>query len=602
MKKLTFLIFVAVAMMIAVPVLADGAFTDVPSDHWAYDSVNTLQQAGLVQGYPNGTFQGKRTISRYEFAMVIARLLPIIEKNAVAQGSPASGISRADLDSALSGYAKKSDVPGAITGYVTKDELNAVRRLVDEFRDELAALSVDVDSIKKELAGLTTRVDALEKEDKRFRLTGEMNVIGKSYNDQTAQGNFGGFADLDSRSGRDSALIPSSPIRDISVYRDFNMNIDGVVNDKTTAHATINYGNYLSYLNGGAGDTVTPYYMYMNTDIGFGDLTVGRFPLQLTPYTFKMVDADSYTTLDMTDSGNRSVDGAKIAAKVLGLDWTFFAAENDAVPALDQVAFTQSAGVRTTIAVPYNGKLGLTYYQGWNRNNYKTNFADIMNVYGADYATPLPFVKGLSLAAEYAKSQLKADGTKVTGDDQILDAKLQGGIGSVKVDAGYKWIGADYVAPGYWDTVGQMKNPTNVKGVTADAMFKTKSLSFNAGAELLKPKNAGVWNAANTATDDKIDKYTAGVKWGYCKTASLGLDAEYVSFDLAATPDGADKPVETYVTLNWNKQLGENTNLKVGYQLINYNSGQAGTPVAGSSPYGSDYRGGLGVVQMGVSF
>ena len=49
-------------------------FDDVPADHWAYEAIDYLQQAGLVEGYPDGTFKGNRAFTRYEMAMVIARV------------------------------------------------------------------------------------------------------------------------------------------------------------------------------------------------------------------------------------------------------------------------------------------------------------------------------------------------------------------------------------------------------------------------------------------------------------------------------------------------------------------------------------------------
>jgi len=48
---------------------------DVPWDHWAYDAVNDLYEAGLLEGYPDGTFRGDNHLTRYEFAMALARLL-----------------------------------------------------------------------------------------------------------------------------------------------------------------------------------------------------------------------------------------------------------------------------------------------------------------------------------------------------------------------------------------------------------------------------------------------------------------------------------------------------------------------------------------------
>ena len=47
---------------------AAGPFADVPADHWAYAAVKTLQDAKIVIGYPDGTYGGRRPMTRYEFA------------------------------------------------------------------------------------------------------------------------------------------------------------------------------------------------------------------------------------------------------------------------------------------------------------------------------------------------------------------------------------------------------------------------------------------------------------------------------------------------------------------------------------------------------
>ena len=117
--------------------------------------------------------------------------------------------------------------------------------------------------------------------------------------------------------------------RTIGVVEDFDLNIVGRVSDKTTANATIDYGNYLNYIGfvddyvGGiqadrgqrhlstepdaAGLGVVsaalmtngffPYYLYIDAALGKGDLSVGRFPMQFTPYTLKMIDVDCYTSI-----------------------------------------------------------------------------------------------------------------------------------------------------------------------------------------------------------------------------------------------------------------------------------------------------------------
>ncbi len=50
-------------------------FPDVPQDHWAYEAIESLRLAGLIEGYPDGTFGGARTFTRYEMAMVFSRIL-----------------------------------------------------------------------------------------------------------------------------------------------------------------------------------------------------------------------------------------------------------------------------------------------------------------------------------------------------------------------------------------------------------------------------------------------------------------------------------------------------------------------------------------------
>ena len=53
----------------------DRMFPDVPENHWAYTYVKELARRGYLEGYPDGTFQGDRSMTRYEYAAVIYRAL-----------------------------------------------------------------------------------------------------------------------------------------------------------------------------------------------------------------------------------------------------------------------------------------------------------------------------------------------------------------------------------------------------------------------------------------------------------------------------------------------------------------------------------------------
>lgn len=52
---------------------AADSFSDVPKDHWAYEALDYLASEGIIEGYADGTFQGNRTMTRYEVAAIVAK-------------------------------------------------------------------------------------------------------------------------------------------------------------------------------------------------------------------------------------------------------------------------------------------------------------------------------------------------------------------------------------------------------------------------------------------------------------------------------------------------------------------------------------------------
>ncbi len=153
---------------------------------------------------------------------------------------PTAGITQSQLDSILQDYAKKSDIPD-VSKFATKADVDAIRKLVDEFKDELAQMGVDVDTLKKQIAALDCRVTALEAEVRRVKITGDANVM--AYADDYRAGVVPAH-DLDQR----QIPVTATLARTVSVVEDFDLNIVGRVSDKTTANATIDYGDYLNYI------------------------------------------------------------------------------------------------------------------------------------------------------------------------------------------------------------------------------------------------------------------------------------------------------------------------------------------------------------------
>lgn len=87
---------------------AASAYDDVPTDHWAYNALDYLTQRGVLEGYPDGFFKGDRTLTRYEFAQAVARLLDTIgQQNADEQIRIMADTLRAEFSDQLAELGKQ---------------------------------------------------------------------------------------------------------------------------------------------------------------------------------------------------------------------------------------------------------------------------------------------------------------------------------------------------------------------------------------------------------------------------------------------------------------------------------------------------------------
>src|SRR5437016_2824868 len=63
-------------------------FEDVKPGTWPYEAVTDLHNKGILIGYPDGHFNGQRTLTRYEFAVALKRALDKIGPNTVGEKGP----------------------------------------------------------------------------------------------------------------------------------------------------------------------------------------------------------------------------------------------------------------------------------------------------------------------------------------------------------------------------------------------------------------------------------------------------------------------------------------------------------------------------------
>lgn len=101
---------------------------DVPKGHWAYDAVNELVEHGYVSGFPNGMFLGDRTLTRYEFAVIIAHILEGLNEKFAAIKSQGSS----------SDPARE----------VNPQDLATISKLIDEFSVELVVIGARLDTVE----------------------------------------------------------------------------------------------------------------------------------------------------------------------------------------------------------------------------------------------------------------------------------------------------------------------------------------------------------------------------------------------------------------------------------------------------------------------
>jgi hypothetical protein len=138
LKQLALVLCFAFVVGIAAP--AHGQpFADTPTNHWAYEALAQLAAKGLIQGYPDGTFKGDRTMTRYEMAIVVARLLARIEQLQVP--APIGALPQPE---------------------VTKEDLDLILQLVNELRQELTDKNVRLAPVEEELNALKTRVHGIK--------------------------------------------------------------------------------------------------------------------------------------------------------------------------------------------------------------------------------------------------------------------------------------------------------------------------------------------------------------------------------------------------------------------------------------------------------
>ncbi|MEB3284426.1 MAG: S-layer homology domain-containing protein [Candidatus Sericytochromatia bacterium] len=223
---------------------------DLPSDHWAFQAIQQLtERYGVMQGFPDNTFRGNKTVSRYELAAALTRVMQRMQMASQTTNAP---------------LAQAGNVTPARPQDPTQADKELVERLGTEFRKELQDIQ---DRLKKGEDNLKGLQDKLTK---MVTIKGQIDTV---LGDET----------LDIGKDRTAPFIGSN----------LSMMFKGQISEQTTYDASLagalkaaGSGDVPAIMAGALGrtptnDTVSLRSARVTSKIGGTTINVGRFPLWL---------------------------------------------------------------------------------------------------------------------------------------------------------------------------------------------------------------------------------------------------------------------------------------------------------------------------------
>jgi len=307
MKKLALVLVLVLAFSFTA--LANP-FVDVPLNHWAYDSVQSLAAKGVIVGFPDGTFGGAKSLTRYEFAEATAKALAYVE----------------GMD------------------FAAAEDVAILEKLAIEFADELASLGVTVADLEASLGANSEAIAALETTVAKLDTFFEPVVITGDFTATYTK-----------------QIVPMAVA---TLGDETNINIVATINDETTAGITL---NVIDALSGAPAYAVTWegfFVDYQGEDLKLrvgeiddpGDIGLGL----IYAYDTYQEEFDGFWANWMWDTEND-----------LG-EWTMFADVEDfyianvafALGDEDEVAVGVTASYQTTVTPGMAGSVNLAFALG----------------------------------------------------------------------------------------------------------------------------------------------------------------------------------------------------------------------------------------------
>lgn len=155
-RSLVILLALTLLLTVSIPSFA-APMKDAPAaSHWVYDYYEMIYNAGLIEGYPDGTFRGDKAATRYEVVAFMARLLQYFETRL----TEATGSIPAPVATTTTIVTTSSDVAEHTHPIYLQEE--QIKALIEESLWELDY--ADPAMVQEDVQVLWEAINALEKE------------------------------------------------------------------------------------------------------------------------------------------------------------------------------------------------------------------------------------------------------------------------------------------------------------------------------------------------------------------------------------------------------------------------------------------------------
>lgn len=151
----------------AVAVAAEGERpAEVTQKDWSYQALEDLANRGLVTGYKDSKFLDGRTLTRFEMASLVKRVIDTVLQiptpaKGEKPGTPGTAATRNQGVEAIP--TGRPQAPRTVrTANFTEQDLGTIKRLADTYSIELTVIGVNMQDAMDKIGELEGRVEAIE--------------------------------------------------------------------------------------------------------------------------------------------------------------------------------------------------------------------------------------------------------------------------------------------------------------------------------------------------------------------------------------------------------------------------------------------------------